>query len=152
VRPLDEVREAVIAAIVNQRAMEKARVRAETLLADVTGGVEIATLAEDTGLELITLETATRTSAEIPANLRNRLFKMPVPAEGEPHFELVELTDGYAVVRLDSVSAGELTEEEAMKRENYKRRLDNTSASAEIWAFLRMLRAQSEIQIYEDRL
>jgi len=96
--------------------------------------------------------TATRTSAEVPSDLRNHLFRMPSPPAGEPEYEVVELSNGYAVVRLDNVIDGELNEEEALKQENYKRRLDNSTASAEIYAFLRMLRSQSEIQVYEDRL
>jgi hypothetical protein len=77
---------------------------------------------------------------------------MQAPAEGEAQLEVVELSDGYAVVRLDTVVDGTLSEEDALKQENYKRRLDNSTATAEIYAFLRMLRSQSQIEVYEDRL
>lgn len=151
-KPLEEVRDQVVAAIVRERAMDEARVTAEGLLAELSAGAEMGVLAEGSGLELLALEAATRTSVEIPADLRTHLFRMPAPAEGEPTFEVVSLTDGYAVVRLDNVVDGELTEEEALKQQNYKRRLDNSTASEEIFAFLRMLRSQSQIEIYEDRL
>jgi len=151
-KPLEEVRDDVIAAIVQQRAMEAARAQAEGLLADIQSGADMSVLAEENGLELLSLEAATRTSAEVPSDLRNHLFRMPSPPAGEPEYEVVELSNGYAVVRLDNVIDGELNEEEALKQENYKRRLDNSTASAEIYAFLRMLRSQSEIQVYEDRL
>jgi peptidyl-prolyl cis-trans isomerase D len=152
VRPLEEVRDEVVAAILQDRAMEAAKATAEALLAEVSGGGDMALLAEERSLELLALEAATRASAEVPADLRTQLFKMPAPTETESQYELVELSNGYAVVRLDSVVDGVVSEQEAIKAENYKRRLDNATASAEIYAFLRMLRSQSEIEVYEDRL
>ena len=79
----------------------------------------------------------------MPAGLREHLFKMTRPEDGSPLIELAELGNGFAIVRLDSVEDGALTEEEVLKSDNYKRRLDNTTASSEIYGFLRMLRSQS---------
>jgi len=66
--------------------------------------------------------------------------------------QVVELPDGYAVVQLEAVTDGTLGDEDALRKASYQRRIANASASAEAMGFLRMLRAQSTIEIYEDRL
>jgi peptidyl-prolyl cis-trans isomerase D len=69
-KPLEEVRDEVIAAIVRERALEAARSTAEILLAEVSAGADMGAVAEANGFELLSLEAATRTSPEVPADLR----------------------------------------------------------------------------------
>jgi hypothetical protein len=66
--------------------------------------------------------------------------------------EVLALDNGYAVLELREVRPGSLNEEEEGRREAYRRRLANVTASSETQAFLRLLRSQSEIQVFEDRL
>jgi hypothetical protein len=66
--------------------------------------------------------------------------------------ELVELADGYAVVELTDVSPGAIATEDEARRQAYSRRIASASATDETWGFLQMLREQSEIQVFEDRL
>ena len=47
---------------------------------------------------------------------------------------------------------GSLSEEQEAQRDAYRRRLANVTASAETDGFLSALRAQSEVQVFEDRL
>jgi hypothetical protein len=56
------------------------------------------------------------------------------------------------VVQLEGVTDGVLTDEDVLRTQAYKRRIANASASEEAMGFLRLLRAQSTIEIYEDRL
>ena len=112
----------------------------------------MAVLAQENGLELLTFEAATRTNADIQAGLREKLFLMASPGETDPLFEVLELSDGFAVVRLDSVTDGVLSEEDAIRAQSYNRRIANATASTETFAFLRMLRSQSQIEVFEDRL
>ena len=77
---------------------------------------------------------------------------METPEEGGRITQVVELADGYAVVQLDRVTDGTLTDEDAIRAQAYKRRIATGSASSEAMGFLRLLRAQSTIEIYEDRL
>ena len=152
VLPLEDVRERVVASLRQARAMDAARSSAETLLAELSADGDIAVLAEQAGYELLALEAATRVSPEIQPALRDRLFQMEVPEEGGSTYEIVELNNGFAVVRLESVTDGALTEEEALRGESYRRRIANATASSEAYAFLRMLRSQSKIEVFEDRL
>lgn len=150
--PLEEVRERVVESVRRQRARDAAAATAQDLLAQLQAGEEIRALAEARGLELVEAEAATRSSAEIDASLRDQLFLMEAPEEGGQIVQVAELADGYAVVQLERVTDGTLSEEEAIRTQSYKRRIANASASEEAMGFLRMLRAQSTIEIYEDRL
>lgn len=152
VQSLEDVREQVVEAITRQRAMEAASVTAEELLAGLTAGQDLQALADSAGLELITTESDRRTSALVSPMLLQQVFLMNIPAEGATGTGVFELEDGYAVVQLGKVTDGVITEEQAFLTDAYKRRISNATASAEAVAFLRMLRSQSTIEVFEDRL
>jgi peptidyl-prolyl cis-trans isomerase D len=149
---LDEVRDQVVQSVRQQRAMEAAEARADEFLALAVAGTDLSVIAADSGLEVLEAEALMRDDAEIRADLRKALFQMDVPGEGGPLTEILELSDGYAVVQLQSVSDGELLEEDVLKSQSFNRRLANSTASSETYGFLRMLRSQSEITVFEDRL
>ena len=67
-------------------------------------------------------------------------------------YSVVELDNGYAVVQLDSVTDGELTSDDDMREQAYVRRISISSGNTETVGFLKMLRDQSVIEVYEDRL
>jgi peptidyl-prolyl cis-trans isomerase D len=150
--PLEEVRDRVVESVRRQRAMDAAAATAQELLAALQQGEEIQALAEARSLDLTTAEAATRSSTELDASLRDQVFLMEAPAEGGMVTQVVELPDGYAVVQLVRVTDGTLSEEDVLRKQAYQRRIANGSASSEAMGFLRMLRAQSTIEIYEDRL
>ena len=77
---------------------------------------------------------------------------MDAPGEDGPVNQVLELSDGYAVVQLQSVTDGVLAEEDVLKSQNYKRRISNATGNSEALSFMRMLRSQSEIRVFEDRL
>lgn len=150
--PLEDVRDRVVESIRRQRALDAALATAQELLAALQAGEDMQSLAEARELELVEAEAATRSSGELDATLREQLFLMEAPAEGGSVTQVLELDDGYAVVLLERVTDGTLGEEDALRKAGYQRRIANASASAESMGFLRMLRAQSTIEIYEDRL
>ena len=149
--PLEEVRDQVAESVRRERAMEAASLAADELLASLVAGADIVALAEESGLELVEAEAATRTAPEINAQLRDQVFLMHGPGEDGPARAVVELDDGFAVIQLDSIVPGELAEEDALRKQAYNRRIANASASTETLGFMEMLRKQSTIQIYEDR-
>lgn len=151
-KPLEEVRDTVVASVRRQQAMQTAEATAQALLQGLQGGTEITELAQSRGLELVAAEAAKRTSEDLDATLRDQVFLMEAPEEGGRVTQVVALTDGYAVVQLDKVTAGTLPDDDAVRRLSYSRRITNGSASVETIGFLRMLREQSTIEVYEDRL
>jgi peptidyl-prolyl cis-trans isomerase D len=151
-KPLEEVRDAVVASVRRRNAMQAAEATAQELLASLQDGTAIAELAQSRGLELVQAAAAKRTSADIDATLRDQVFLMEAPQEGGRVTQVVQLSDGYAVVQLDQVTAGTLPDDDEMRKLAYSRRIANGSASAETIGFLRLLREQSTIEVYEDRL
>jgi peptidyl-prolyl cis-trans isomerase D len=149
--PLAEVRDQVVESVRRERAMEVASQAADELLASLVAGADIATLAVDSGWVLVQAEAATRTGAQANTQLRDQIFLLQGPDEEGPARAVIKLDDGYAVIQLDSVTPGELAEEDALRKQMYNRRISNASASTETLGFLEMLRKQSTIQVYEDR-
>ena len=151
VKPLDEVRDSVIASIERERAMKQASQRAQSLVDRFQDGADVAAIAKEQSLELVESETAQRDSKEIPDDLRSRIFKLRPPEDDKPRNEVVPLNDGYAAVQLSKVIDGDISEEDLEKVKNYRRRIANATANAEAVGFLRMLRSQSEIEVFEDK-
>lgn len=150
--PLDEVRSQVIQSVRSQRAMDAAQARANEILAQVTSGADLSLLGEESELEVLAVEAATRNSVEVRSDLRKDLFLMDAPGEDGPVNQVLKLSDGYAVVQLQSVTDGVLSDEDVLKSQSYKRRISNATGNSEALSFMRMLRSQSEITVFEDRL
>ena len=98
-KPMDEVRGQLIAAVQSQRAMEAAQARAEAILERVSAGEDLAAVAAEQALEVVSAEAATRYAKEIDASLRDQVFLVPLRAEG-PVREIVEVSEGFAVIQL----------------------------------------------------
>jgi peptidyl-prolyl cis-trans isomerase D len=152
VKPLDEVRDQVIAAVRTHRAMEAAEQNAQAMLDRLEAGEVLEDLAAEAGLEVVANEAATRTAPDVDARLRRGLFLMERPEEGASTRDILELDEGYAVVRLEGVSDGVVAESDTARTQAYQRRIASASASAEAIGFIEMLRAQSTIEVFEDRL
>ena len=150
--PLEEVRVQVTQSVRNQRAMEAARIKAEELLLSLDAGTDISTLAGSSGLDLVEAQAALRTGTDVDARLLQKVFLLKKPDDSGPVTTVVELDDGYAVVQLNGVTDGELNPEDALREKAYGQRIATSAASSETMGFLRMLRAQSTIEVFEDRL
>lgn len=150
--PLEDVRDQVVASIRADRASAVALATAEELLASLTAGETIESLAEARELELVEAEAVTRYEGNVDPALRTQVFLMPRPGEDGPTTEVVETSSGYAVVQLDTVTDGEVGEEDALRLQAYRRRISSASANTEVLGFIKMLRKQSNIEVFEDRL
>ncbi|MDZ4728436.1 MAG: SurA N-terminal domain-containing protein [Xanthomonadales bacterium] len=152
IKPFKAVREEVVAAVSRDKAIQAASAKAAALLARVQNGEDITALAEEAGIELLVAEDARREGSPYPAQLVSRIFRMLPPEGDAARLEVLPLDNGYAVVRLTAVTDGELTEDDLIRQQNYRRRIANGTANSETYGFLRMLRSQSDIEVYEDRL
>ena len=150
--PLDEVRDRVVQSVHSQLAMESAQARANEILAQVVSGADPALLGEENELEVLIVEAATRSDGDVRGDLLQDLFLMESPNEDGPVNEVLSLSDGYAVVQLQSVTDGVLSEEDVLKSQSYNRRISNATGNSEAFSFMRMLRSQSEIKVFEERL
>ena len=150
--PLEEVRDQVVQSVRSQRAMDAAQARANEILAQVISGADLSLLGEESELEVLVVEAATRSGRDVRGDLLQDLFLMDAPGEDGPVNEVLKLSDGYAVVQLQSVIDGVLSAEDVLKSQSYNRRISNATGNNEAFSFMRMLRSQSEIKVFEDRL
>lgn len=153
IRPLDEVRDLVVQQLLEERALEATRERAEALLAQVRDqGTTLEAAAEAAGLDVLAAEDVTRRSGEPSPDLAAAAFEQPRPAEGETHYAVVGADGGWAVLALDEVETGSLPEGSLVSGEQYQWQVANAAASAESAALLERLRQLAEIEVFEDRL
>ncbi len=152
IKPFEAVRADVVAAVNLDKAMQAASAKAEALLARVQAGEEMGAVAAEVGIELLIAEDAQRQGSAYPAELVAKVFRMLPPEGDAARLDVLPLATGYAVVSLKSVTDGELSEDDLILQQNYRRRIANSTANAETFGFLRLLRSQSEIEVFEDRL
>lgn len=152
IKPLEQVREQVVASIRRERAMQRAAALAAELLLQMEAGVDVAALPAADAVELIEAEAASRDDPAIRSDLLRQVFQMPTPEGENPRSAVVALDDGYAAVQLSQVIDGALAEDALAEKQNYRRRISNAAASTEALGFIRRLRSQSEIEVFEDRL
>ncbi|MCF1184081.1 SurA N-terminal domain-containing protein [Marichromatium gracile] len=107
-RPLETVREEIVAALREQRAQQAAMAAAEAALAQVRDGE--AEWSEAMAAAVIESAGLVGRGAVLPEAVLDLAFKLPAPQSGEAELEAVTLADGDAVVvRLTQVEDGEVT-------------------------------------------
>lgn len=110
---LEEVADNLKAIIKTEKVLAALKADAEQRKADLLAGVSVDVVAA--GLEVKSVEAASRAAAELPAEVRSLMFAMPHPTQGQPSIDTTDLADGgMALVLLDKVNteAVELSEEE----------------------------------------
>ncbi len=151
--PLEQVRDEIVASLSDRLARNRSRARAEQLLATAqTGDEDFSSVAESGGLEYIHHEAIRRNAIVPDAMLVKEIFRLQIAADSEPLLVMLPATNGFAVVALESISNGGLDDNVPLAQQQYRRILANSSASQEVWALMRQLRASSEVEIFEDRI
>jgi len=151
-KPLEDVRDEIIATLSDNLARDKASAKAEELLAALQGGdTALETLATESGLEYGHHGAVKRGSPIPDAALVQEIFRLPAPLEDVAVEAVLPTSTGFAVVQLESVVQGEL-EAEILMAQQYERVISNGNASLENSALLRQLRATAKIEVYEDRI
>jgi peptidyl-prolyl cis-trans isomerase D len=152
-KPVEEVRDEIIATLTDNLARENANARADELLAALQGGdTELEALATESGLEYGHHEAVKRGSPIPDTMLVQEIFRLPAPPEGEMIEVVLPTSNGFAVVQLESVIQGKLEGSALLAQEQYERVISNGSASLENAALLRQLRASANIEVFEDRI
>lgn len=153
VKPLEEVREDIVAILAENQARDNAEARAVELLSAVQNGTgSLEALATEAGLEYVRHDAIKRNSFVPDTTLVNEIFKLQPPTEGEASQAVLPTNDGFAVIELESVVDGELDQDSLLAQQQYERILANGRASQEAFALMRRLRSSAEIQVFEDRI
>jgi peptidyl-prolyl cis-trans isomerase D len=152
-KALQEVRDEIVATLAGNLARDNANARAMEILAALQdSGAELETLATDSGLEYVHHELVKRNAIEPDATLVQEVFRLQAPVGDESVKAVLPSSDGFAVIELDSVVAGELDAGSPFARQQYERIIANGNASLEAFALIRQLRATAEVEVFEERI
>ena len=154
VRPLEEVRADIVARITQEAETERTKALAASLREELAGGAAFEAVAQKAGA---TIETATgvgRSALNLDAALAAKAFALPRPkSAAAPVRDVVELRPGdYALVEVTQVVDGDAKAVAADERERVRNQLLQGLQVAESRALLAALRAETEIQVAEDRM
>ena len=151
-RPLSDVSDEIRERLVRDAARAAARARAEALVARIDNdGVNLEQVAEGEALEFKQQE-ATRRSFELGGNVLDAIFRLPAPDSGEPVYELVASGSNWLVVRLEEVVPGQPLEADDAQRRSARQQIRFARSQQEFDALLQWLRANTEINVVEQRL
>jgi len=162
-KPLDEVRNEIVATLSDNLARDKAEAQATELLAALKSGAsensegeseasDFEALVAEAGLEHARHEAIKRNSFLPDATLVQEIFRLQTPAEGASVQVVLPTGNGFAVVELSAVAKGEIEQGALLAQQQYERVLANSSASQETFALMRQLRANAEVKVYEERI
>jgi peptidyl-prolyl cis-trans isomerase D len=150
-RPLDEVREQVIAAVRTDRRAKTAEAAALAAVKRLQAGESLAAVAG--GEEVLPLQGLPR-GAQAPSPEANKaIFQVPAPVDGKPSAGHVALPDGrQAVFVVKAVHPGKIDELTADQRDSLREQLAQFDGNAAADAYVRELRKQFKVQVQESQL
>lgn len=152
-RPLEEVRDQVVAAVRADRRARAAAEAAEALVKRLQAGEALAEVAAAAGAEVTPLPGLPR-GAPVPTPQVNRaVFEAEAPAEGKPSAGRVALPDGRQVLYVvTAVHPGNPEELPAEQRQQVRRQLAELDGAAAADAYVRQLRQRFRVEVREEQL
>lgn len=153
VRPLDEVRDEIVAALKQEAGRKQAREKGQALLEKLKSGESLSAVASGPRVSMKSPGLIGRDSDALEAAALQVLFEMPRPADGKNSYAGAALSDGdFVVMALNRVEDAKLDEAPESERQSTARNLRDRIAGAEFQAFVSALREELDVEIHEDRL
>ena len=145
-KPLDQVREQIIALLKAKKAREQAQEQGQALLERIRSGeLDLQQAATEQGVELKDVGFIKRDSKQLPAELRGAAFSMPKP-EGKPRYQGVAGVKGdYSILELSEVTVDQAAITDA-ERQTLAKALFTATGNYDYQAFLKTLVEQADIQ------
>ena len=152
-QPLEDVRDAIVAAIQEQEAQSIVFGRAEQLMAALDAGEEFGPAAEAAGAIVSAPTLVGRNSEDVDPFLRNQVFMAKKPVVDQPTVGQVANVDGgFTVYSLDAVLPGRPESIPLADRDAGKLELAQQAGNNEFLAFVQALYNKADIVISEDAL
>ncbi len=145
-KPLDQVREQIVALLKAKKAREQALEQGQALLERIRSGeLDLQRAATEQGVELKDVGFIKRDSKQLPAELRGAAFSMPKP-EGKPRYQGVAGVKGdYSILELSEVTVDQAAITDA-ERQTLAKALLTATGNYDYQAFLKTLVEQADIQ------
>lgn len=153
VRPLEEVREDIVASLRSERAFNLANERVAAIETALRDGSDMEDAVA--GTEGVTTRTAslTRQSTDVDPQVRSAAFQQKRPAEGQPRVGTAMTADRrYVVFRLESVQPGRPESIPLAERDAGKEQLGFQSGTRDYAALVAQLVEQADVVKSEDAL
>lgn len=151
-KPLEEVREEVVEAVITEKARAAAEERAQALVARVEAGESLDQIAESEALEVIDAEAVSRNALTHDRTMVNGVFELARPDAESEIVDAVESNTGTAVVVLSEVQNAEVASLESQLLQQASQLRENDFLRAEYAAIVDSLKSKAEVSISEDRL
>lgn len=145
VRPLDEVRDQIVAELEARRTRELLAQRGEQIESALNDGKTMDQVAEQWDLELKTAEEAVRNDPSHPRELLQHVFSLPKPDSDEPVFSGVHVNGNYTIVALTQVEPGSMGEFDEEQRQALEENIASMLGEQDFAAYRNLLREQAEI-------
>ncbi|MGH8524566.1 MAG: hypothetical protein ACREXY_10215, partial [Gammaproteobacteria bacterium] len=150
-RPLNEVKNDIKAAISSDKAKAAAKTHGEALLQRLKSGEGREQLASKEGLKWVEKKKLGRDDTGVDNVLRRLAFKLPRPNEGKASYGGSVLDSGdYALIALLDVAKAETVDAERGKQ--LKDELLRTTSNQEWRALMSDLRQHADIAIFSENL
>jgi len=152
-RPLDEVRDDVIALLRDHTAKDAASSLGESLLSKLKEGADVAEIATEHSVDWTKTELINRKDSSVSRELLNAAFQMDKPAEGETQWHGLKLMNGdYGIVALYQLKEGDPSQVDEAIRAALKSTLQRSRSQSEGAFLVDSLKTQAEIREYPDNL
>ncbi|MEM6998543.1 MAG: SurA N-terminal domain-containing protein [Pseudomonadota bacterium] len=151
-KPLEDVREDVIAAIRLERAAEKISVVSNDIVKQLESGVSTENIETATELEWFSVEKTKRDNVDVNRSVLRNAFQVGTPGD-KPIITSSRLGSGdYSIVIVTSVYDGELVEDE--EAENLSDATDlelrRTRGTNEWQQFIKNAKGNADIQLFKE--
>ncbi|MDX1443512.1 MAG: SurA N-terminal domain-containing protein [Gammaproteobacteria bacterium] len=151
-KPLAEVDEQVRAQLLDERAREMAKAKAESVLEAVRGGEPMESVAQSEGLAYRAPSVTTRNDSDISRSYAAALFTADYPQDG-PVYGMTGVEDrDFVVYSVLEVMPGDYEDLTAAERQQRLQALRQQEANAELAAYLAELRRSADVTIFEKNL
>lgn len=153
-RPLEDVREEVVAAIRADRQQKAAAAAADALLARITNdGQSFESVVTAETLQVMDLPGVPRGAPMPTPEINEALFVAQRPLEGKPSFGKVRMEDGrYVLFAVDAVTDGDLAELPPEQQAQIKAQLQQVNSAATAQRYIDTVRKKYKVTIKEDQL
>ncbi len=146
IRPLDEVKDEIVARLKKEKARQQLEAKAKTLLSELEQGQQIDQIARTLNLKSETAELTrtTQKRREIVA----AVFKSPKPENGKPVNLTLPLPDGrQALIQVLGVTSGDYAALKPEQRKNLKATIERLYGNLTFKEYLAQLRDQADVKV-----
>ena len=147
VRPLDEVRGEITVLLQRERAAEQAQAIGETIVDAMQSGSDVEGLLTAQNLMWTQVDAIERNVAGANAEITDKVFTMPRPAEGATVVQGHALNDGsYIVIELQNVTDGTEADFRENEEGNMRNFVSQQMGANDFAGFMGNLEARADIE------